>query len=196
MPRRRTPTRATPVEPGCRSQRQSVNRANQRGGTAYHNFQQDSGSSQATSSQSTEVSLPGTSNGETVSMDQFLSLQHSVTEMRSLLQDIQVSITSNAPHDPDPSQMLSDTLNQSTAPQVPSRQVSSQASQVSSSLEHTIESHVNNLVQGNNLSLDQSFSPQGQYIKLDRPLDGRINDKLKDKIWSGQFIELHSLLDT
>ena len=143
------------------------------------------------------ASTPGTSTegqstlNSSVSVDEFHTLQKSVQEMRALMEQMTANFRQMASMNNTQVSPAAEAIPRSTV-----QGVEGTASQPAS-LEATIDEHINHIIQGNVVANDSiDPSPQGHYINLDRPLDTRISDKVRDKIWSKQYVDLNTLVDT
>ena len=215
MPSNRSKGRPAPyANTHRRSNRQALNRANNAGGSAYTSSgdqvdQRDNTHSVHNDDRPQRSATPR--QDQTVSKTEFDQLRQSVSEMRSLLQDIKLSMSTNQVTTSD-----NHTVQHTTPSQDLPEASTSARPDNHITMDQTIDQHINNIIQGNsaitNIDLTKSgnnsnnsitldhvtdpISPQGQYIKLDRPLDTKVTDKIRDKIWSNQYIDLGTLLDT
>ena len=87
----------------------------------------------------------------------------------------------------------------STAPQLSRQNVNIEplildsnggSSSLESQVQHSINEHLSSLV-----SPEQAAPPPGNYNAPDKPVDIRVTDKVRQQIWSNQYIELFTLLD-
>ena len=187
MPGSRTSRRSTPYATSRRSLRQASIRANDDAQHTQPGDRAETGASEgSTGPNQSRQSSSTTPQEERVTLSQFQSLQESVVQMKQMIEQLTVGIGQTRAlgmvHTSQPNMAsTSDTTEAST-----------NAQDQDTPLASVIDQHVNNLIQGNNVNnLSQST-----YTSLDRPIDVKVSDKIRDKIWSGQYVDLTSLLDT
>jgi len=126
-------------------------------------------------------------------MGQFINLQNTVSELKSLMVDMRADIRAN---NPNIATGATQTLPRSTETTQNNNPAVTPMGSSTDSLTGVIQNHVQSLIDCNPTDTSLQGNKQGNYIALQRPLDLKVDVKIKDKIWSNQFVDLASLLDT
>ena len=144
-----------------------------------------------------------------VSMEQFKTLQNTVNQMKDMMKELTTGLRNITTQ--------TQQYQEVTTPMPTMTNPTNQAEELST----TIDKHINQIVNGNvnnnsispqghnNMTHDTYISPPihslhseeqfistgGQYINLTRQLDNKLTDKIKDKIWAREYVDLNTLVD-